>query len=219
MNIKAIIFDFDNTLIETEYYEYKGWKVALCELGFDFAKKDYLKYTGMVTEQTAQELVDEYRLEIKPQELAYKKRKLFDACVEEEGIELMPYAKEALDYFSKKDLKIGLCTSGSRKGTEAKLKKAGLGKYFDSIVTVSEVEHGKPAPDEYLLCAERLGVDPEDCLAIEDTQCGLCSAKDAGMKVYVVTTEFSEGHDFSRADKVLKSLKEFIGELAWSRAF
>jgi len=87
---------------------------------------------------------------------------------------------------------------------------------FDEIVTGSEVEHNKPHPEIYLTAAERLGLAPASCVALEDSQPGVESAKAAGMICFAVPTEHTCHQNFERADAVLASLPEVVDRL---RAF
>ncbi|HEY3284221.1 MAG TPA: HAD-IA family hydrolase, partial [Armatimonadota bacterium] len=88
------------------------------------------------------------------------------------------------------------------------LKVVGLEDAFQAVVTSSDVKHGKPAPDVYLRCAEKLGVDPARCLALEDSCYGLQAAKAAGMTCYVVPSELTCRQDLSLADGRLDSLED-----------
>jgi beta-phosphoglucomutase-like phosphatase (HAD superfamily) len=82
-------------------------------------------------------------------------------------------------------------------------------KYFHNLTSGEEVEHGKPAPDVFLLAAKRLNTPPENCLVVEDTYNGLKAARAAGMKCLVVPCEATRHQDHSAADLLLDSLEQF----------
>lgn len=103
---------------------------------------------------------------------------------------------------------IAVCSSSILPWVDACLSRIGILDAFDAIVTGTDVEHGKPAPDIYLLAAERLGVDPAACLAIEDAPAGIESAQNAGMTVWAVRTEYTRGLDLPNPDRVLESLED-----------
>ena len=105
---------------------------------------------------------------------------------------------------------MGLCTSGSKNEVVCKLKKKDLCDRFDIIVTKDDVLRGKPFPDVYLEGMKRLGLKGFECLAIEDTEHGLESAKSAGAFCFVVPQEFSKKQNFSKADKILNSLEDLV---------
>ncbi len=211
--IKAVIFDLDGTLFDSEYYQWQGWVEPLRKLGIELTKEDYFRYGGKQGVQIEEELYRDYGINMQKGELLAQKMELLHKWFNEKVMPTMPFAKEAVEFFKNHpDYKIGLCSGGDRDEIILKLSKAGFVEYFDIITSASEVKKGKPAPDVYLLCAQNLGIDPKDCLAIEDTMYGLQSAKDAGMFCYAVPNEYSLNQDFSRADKILSSLKDLIDE-------
>ena len=211
-NIKAILFDLDGTLYKTEAYQLKAWNDVLEKRGVFIDPKDYFKYVGKTALEVEKEIIKEYDLNIQLGELEREKEELLlQWFKDDDDLELMPYAKEAVEFFSNHpSLLIGLCTSGSNNESIYKLKRNNLDNKFDVIVTKDDVLKGKPAPDIYLEAIKRLGVKDIECLAIEDTEHGLESAKRAGSFCFVVPQEFSMGQDFSKADKVLESLKDLI---------
>lgn len=124
----------------------------------------------------------------------------------------MPYAKRTLEFFSKRK-KLGLASTGSKKEILLKLKKTGFDKYFSAIVSRDDVKKGKPYPDIYLAAVKKLNLKPKDCLAVEDTKSGVEAAKSAGLICFAIPNKFSGTQNFSKADKVLKSLKEVVKEI------
>jgi HAD superfamily hydrolase (TIGR01509 family) len=211
-NIKAILFDLDGTLCKTEAYQLKAWNDVLEKRGVFIQPKDYYKYIGKTASEVEKDIAEEYGLNIQPGELEKEKETILLQWFRgDDDLELMPFAKEAIIFFSEHPLlKIGLCTSGSKKEVICKLKKHGLCECFDLIITKDDVLKGKPAPDVYLEAMKRLELEGNECLAIEDTEHGLESAKQAGAHCFVVPQEFSMGQDFSKADKVLDSLNDLI---------
>ena len=107
---------------------------------------------------------------------------------------------------------IAVCSSSVSPWVDACLSKIGILDAFDAIITGSDVEHGKPAPDIYLLAAERLGIEPSLCLAIEDAPAGIESAQNAGMTVWAVLTEYTRDLDLRNPDRILESLAEIAME-------
>lgn len=207
--IKGIIFDLDGVLLETEYYQWQGWVIPLREFGIELTKEKYFDYAGKNGKQIDEELIKDFNLNINRGELLSKKEPLLIKWFKEEKLNYMPYAKEAIEFFSSK-FKIALCSGGSRDEIILKLEKAELIEYFPIIVAGSDVEKSKPFPDIYLKAQELIGLSFEECLAIEDTQYGLQAAKDAGLNCVSIPNEYSLKQDFSRADIICKSLKDLI---------
>ena len=106
-------------------------------------------------------------------------------------VPLKPGAKEFLNYLKEQGIKVGIGTSNSYQLTKAALEAHGIMEDIDCILTSNEVPNGKPEPDIYLKTAERLGVQPQECLVFEDIPNGMLAAKAAGMKVCAVEDEFS----------------------------
>lgn len=213
--IKAVIFDLDGTLFDSEYYQWQGWVEPLKKLGIELTKEDYFKYSGKQRFQVEEELYRDYGINMQKGELLAQKTELLDKWFNEKIMPTMPFAKEAVEFFKNHpDYKIALCSTSPRNEIMSKLLNANFVEYFDTIISSDEVERGKPYPDLYLYCAKELNIDPENCLAIEDTMYGLQSAKDAGMFCYAVPNEYSLNQDFSRADKILSSLKDLIDEFS-----
>jgi len=107
--------------------------------------------------------------------------------------EPLPGAVELVRGLRSAGMRIGVASSSILPWVEACLARIGLEDAFDDITTGTDVDNGKPAPDIYLLAAERLSVNPRDCLAIEDAPAGILSAKAAGMECWAVRTEYTRG--------------------------
>jgi len=109
--------------------------------------------------------------------------------------------------------KAGICTalgtSSYHVYVDKIVVKFDLGRYFDVVVTSTDIKAVKPAPDIFLECATRLAIEPERCLVFEDAVKGLLAAHAAGMRCLIVPTAYTKGGDFSEADILLKSLEEF----------
>jgi HAD superfamily hydrolase (TIGR01509 family) len=120
----------------------------------------------------------------------------------------LPGALDLVRGLQRTDIPIAVCSSSRRNWVETCLQKLGIFDAFAVIVTGGDVENGKPAPDIYLLSAERLGLDPAVCLAIEDAPAGIESASAAGMTVWAVRTEYTEGLALPANDRELDSLEE-----------
>lgn len=208
-NIKGIIFDLDGVLFDSEYYQWQGWVEPLKKFDIELNKEMYFKYAGKSGKQIDQELVKDFNLKIEEGDLLAQKKILIEKWFNEKTMPIMPYAKEAVEYFSD-NFKIALCSGGDREEVITKLEKNDFLKYFPIIVAGDDVERSKPWPDTYLLAVEKIGLNPLECLAFEDTQYGLQAAKDAGIFCFAVPNEYSTNQDFSRADKIIYSLKEAI---------
>jgi HAD superfamily hydrolase (TIGR01509 family) len=109
---------------------------------------------------------------------------------------------------ARRGIPVALASSSVRPWVEACLERIGLAGAFDSVTTGDEVDAGKPDPEIYLLAAERLGLEPEDCLAVEDAPAGVASAAAAGMTCWAVRTEYTRGLELPGAERVFDSLRD-----------
>jgi HAD superfamily hydrolase (TIGR01509 family) len=123
--------------------------------------------------------------------------------------EPLPGVRELIDALRQRGIPSGLASSSWPGWIEALLGGTGLKGAFDAVTSSKEVAHGKPAPDVYLLTAEKLSVAPERCIAIEDTPTGLAAAKAAGMLAVQSRSASTAFPPLAEADVVLDSLLEF----------
>ena len=105
-------------------------------------------------------------------------------------------------------VRLALASSSIRPWVEACLERIGLANAFEAVVTGTEIVHGKPDPEIYLLAAQQLGVAPADCLAVEDAPAGIESAKAAGMTVWAIRTEYTRGLALPDPDREFESLAD-----------
>ena len=110
-------------------------------------------------------------------------------------------------------VRMGVVTSTRRQHFEIAHARTGLGKYLDFVVTLEDYRHSKPNPDPYLTAISRYRLDPEECIVVEDSERGLAAATAAGLECMIVRTEWSKDGDFSKASKVLDSIRDVGDEV------
>lgn len=212
-SVKGVIFDLDGTLLDTEKYQWRGWLVAMEEMGVRLVPEDYLLYAGRSGKMIDEELIRRFGLSVSIGSILARKKELLMRWFEEEELIVYPFAEEAICHCRDNGYGIALCSGGDIEEVALKLERSGLGKYFEVVVSGSDVERNKPFPDIYMRTLSLMGMTPDNCLAVEDTQYGLQAAKDAGLRCFAVPHELSRGQDFSRADRVLDSLEGLIDYL------
>ena len=208
MNFKGLVFDLDGVLIDTEYFQWRGWVEPLRKFGIELSKEDYFRYIGKTANIIEGELIKNYQLDIQPGELYKEKEKILIEWFKHKDLSLMPFAREAIEFFKSLSLKLAICSGAPRDEVHLKLKRKDLTKYFPVVVSRDDVVNGKPFPDMYALAVKKIGLSPGECFAFEDTEYGVRAAKSAGLTCYAIPNEFSLKQDFSLADKVFKDLKE-----------
>jgi len=211
MQIKGVIFDLDGTLLESEEIQWEVWRNAGRFFGISLSKEDYMHFAGDFGIKVAKDIVEKKGVKASPEEFLRRKREMTAGFLEKSDIKFMPYAKEAIEFFIKRGIKTAIATNTSRNNAEIKVRKAKIDTEKIALVAATDVgSRGKPEPDIYLEAAKRLGLSPGECIAFEDTDSGLWSAKSAGMICFVVPTKFTKDHDFRKADGIFKNLKEAV---------
>ncbi|MGJ8672183.1 HAD family hydrolase [Rubritalea sp.] len=183
---KAVIFDLDGTLVDSMPAHFAAWCEALAKNGAPkdvFPEDVFYSMGGRPTKDIVIEINGEFNLDLDPSDVAYAKRQAFMSKLDQVELneDVVAFAQSL-----RGKMPLGIATGGSRKVVEATLKAKGLTDLFDEVVTADEVKCGKPAPDVYLDAANRLGVDPKDCLVLEDAAPGIMAAQSAGMQVVTV---------------------------------
>lgn len=209
-NIKAAIFDLDGTLIDSMWV----WG----KIDEDYFKKRNMDLPSNLKSQIEHLSFDEVAAYFKSNfsisdTIEEIKKEWTDSAYVEylNNVKLKPGVVEFLSLLKNLNIKIGLATSNSKSLLEAGLLANDIYHYFDSITLTDEVSRGKNFPDVYLLAAERLGVNPEECIVFEDILPAVKGAKAAGMKVVGVYDDFSKEQKediINHADKYIIEYNE-----------
>ena len=181
----AIIFDMDGTLVDTERLGFKGWDLAAAELGADVPRALAVSFVGHNEPAVLAMLTDamgDADLARRVFDLHWQKRRE----LAETELEAKPGALDALRALKAEGYRLAVASSSGREIIEINLSRAGMLDYFDAITAGTEVENGKPAPDIFLLAAQKLGVEPARAAVIEDSPNGVRAGHAAGMQVYLV---------------------------------
>jgi HAD superfamily hydrolase (TIGR01509 family) len=210
MPIRAILFDHDGTLVDSEPQHLRAWQAVLTRFEVKLTEHDYKsRYAGVPTIANAKEMVGRYQLDIAPNKLAEAKNAATRAHLALAPFPLMPGVLETIVSFEALRLQMAVVTGASAVGVQATLDGYSLRQYFPVAVSGDDVSLSKPAPDCYLLALQRLALNASDCIAIEDTEHGLQAANAAGIKCIVVPTHMSHHHDFrlalARADSMAEA--------------
>ena len=207
MPIKAIFFDHDGTLVDSEPIHYQLWRDVVAAHGVALAEALYRDcYAGIPTADNAVDLVARFAIDATPESLADAKNQAtrrFLAC---NAFPLMPGVSDLVPWCHGAGLRLAIVTGAGHDGVQSTLRQHALGDFFETVVSGDDVAHSKPAPDCYLLAVRRLGLLPSECVAIEDTEHGVNSAAAAGVPCLAVPNEMSRQHDFSQATAVYNEL-------------
>jgi HAD superfamily hydrolase (TIGR01509 family) len=199
MHIDALIFDMDGVLVDTEPLHIRSWELTVQEVSPETMRTEESRrafrtaregLTGMSSADIGNQLIRLFGLHLRVEELLSMKRGYFRSMVEKD-LSLFPGLLEELDHWKK--LPMALATSSSRVEAEFMISHLGIADLFNPIVTSDDVKQAKPAPDCYLLAAERLGKRAADCVVIEDSGHGIRAGLAAGARVLAVEARVHPG--------------------------
>ncbi|MGL5831337.1 MAG: HAD family hydrolase [Candidatus Altimarinota bacterium] len=204
MKKTAVIFDMDGVISDTQRLHTLSELLVLKEFGLDYDAKAFRnRFAGHSDEDIFAQIFKEKKINFGVKDAVEKKEKILYGKVDE--IEAMPGLKDLLEALKNAGVKIGLASGSSKEYIRTVLEKLDIKRYFQAVVSSDEVEMGKPAPDVFLKAAELLGVNPSECVVIEDGRAGMLGARAAGIKVIALTDDKSEDWP---ADWIIGSLTE-----------
>ncbi|WP_374575824.1 HAD family hydrolase [Phenylobacterium sp.] len=181
--VRAVVFDMDGLLVDTEAVYRDAMTEVMGQMGHPMSMDVFRAMIGLP--DNAHLLTGHYGDDFPVQAFNSRVLDLAEQMIEA-GVALKPGAVELLDHLDDLKLPRAIATSSSRRAVDSHLRASGVIPRFHAIVAKGDYARGKPAPDPYLLAAERLGVDPVLCLALEDSHNGVRSASSAGMMTVMV---------------------------------
>jgi HAD superfamily hydrolase (TIGR01509 family) len=216
--IKAIIFDFDGLILDTETTEFRSWQEMYTSLGCELPLSLWHEAIGAVDQFDPYEYLESQLGQALDQPTLEAQRRRRDTELLAAQT-VLPGVEAYLAAARQAGLQIGLASSSRREWVEGHLRRLGLLEWFDVIRCRDDVdERAKPDPAVYLATLAALGVEAHEALALEDSANGALAAKRAGIYCVVVPNEMTGGLNFERADRRLASLldislRQLIAEL------
>nr|WP_297933220.1 HAD family phosphatase [uncultured Lachnoclostridium sp.] len=192
--IQGAIFDMDGLMFDTERLSNEGWLQAAKELNYPITAITVAKIRGTNIATSKQIFKKEFGNTVDFEAALDVQHRYIDKVIEENGVPVKPGLFVLLKYLKENGIKLAVATSTARERAERFLKKALVYEYFDTLAFGDEVKNGKPAPDIFLLAAEKLSLHPENCVVFEDSPHGIKAAYGAKTKVIGVQdlAEFDE---------------------------
>ncbi|MGN0650328.1 MAG: HAD family hydrolase [Oscillospiraceae bacterium] len=197
--IKAVIFDMDGLILDTEKLLVKYWCQAANEAGFPMQREHALNIRSLARKFAIPYLQGIFGESFDYVKIRSRRMELMNEYISEHGIETKRGLAELLEYLKARGIPAAVATATDYERTEKYLTQAGFFGYFSKIVCAAMVESGKPKPDIYIYAAQQLGLDPSECMALEDSPNGVRSASSAGCITVMVP-------DLTQPDDELKSL-------------
>jgi HAD superfamily hydrolase (TIGR01509 family) len=216
--VAAVIFDFDETIIDLEP-QHTAAHTALCrDLGAEYARmpESFRRGSGRRIIDDIREMKAHFSWSDPEEELFARRQAHFDEVCARAGLRAMAGVYETVRALQARGIPLAIASSAVRPSIEAILVRLGLRDAFPLIVDGSEVTRGKPDPEAYLLTARKLGVAPAECVVLEDSHVGVIAAKRAGMFCIAVRNpRAQERQDLSEADVIVDNMAD-VDVTAWA---
>jgi len=214
--LRAVIFDFDGVITDSEILHFRAFNQMLTQYGIEITIKDYYKtYLGFNDADCYKLLIHQGLLKIDEQQignLVNQKKKIFERLAKTEG-RIIEGVRDFLKMLEQNNVPMAICSGSLLTEVEMVLEEARLRHLFEVIVAADHVKKGKPHPEGFLLTLQRLNENREEaikgnqCIVIEDSHWGLEAAKAAGMHTIAVTNSY-DAEQLSMAEKVVTRLNE-----------
>lgn len=210
--MKAVVFDMDGVLFDTERICRDSWLEAAKRRGLRGMEEVFPRCIGLNSNGSRKIVREAYGEDFAYEDFRQEASAWFWNYIEERGMPVMPGAEELLGWLEEEGWLLGLASSTRRSSVMACLERAGFLRYFPVVVAGDMVEYAKPSPEIYLMACSRLGVKPQEAYAIEDSPNGIRAAGAAGMRPLMVP-------DMIAPDQEMKDLSfrifENLNQVLW----
>ena len=200
--IRAVIFDMDGVIVESEHLHIKAEQQTMLKHGVRISAEELHTYTGTTAEFMFTELIKKYKLNTTFERVFDEKEEFMFKLLEKETRPTKGVI-ELLKKLKRKGIKLGIASSSHRNLIEYILRRLNIVRLFDFVVSAEDIANSKPNPEIFLRSARGLRVEPVECLVVEDAKLGVEAAKNAGMRVVGYRNPNSGDQDLSRADMII----------------
>jgi beta-phosphoglucomutase family hydrolase len=200
--IKAVIFDMDGVIVESEPVHIRAEKQTLQKYGIRTSSEELQKYTGTTAKFMFEDLIKKYGLAATSEEMFDEKEEIMFKLLEDNA-QPTKGVLELIKNLKAKKTKLGIASSAHRKLIDYFLSRLEIEHLFDVVISAEEVRHSKPDPEIFLKAASELGVLAAECVVVEDAGLGVEAAKKAGMKCVGYRNLHSGNQDLSKADVIV----------------
>lgn len=184
--VRAVIFDMDGLILDTEKLLVRFWVRAANEMGFPMTREQALYLRSLHRSFAIPYLKEQFGEEFDYLAVRGRRMELMRDYLSHNPLELKPGAVELLDHLNARGIRSAVCTATDYERAKEYLSRVGIFERFDAVICAAMVERGKPCPDIYLYAAEKLGSEPRECMALEDSPNGVRSAAGAGCVTVMV---------------------------------
>ena len=211
--LEAVLWDLDGVIADTGIYHCRAWQTVFPKRGANFTEEDFMRHFGQRNDTIIRDTLGD---SISPEEIniiASEKEVTYRRLVAE-NIKPLHGAIELIRSLREQGIKMAIASSAPPENIQIIIGGLGIEDYFNAIAWGREVAESKPNPQIFLLAARKLGIEPGNCIVIEDSVAGVAAAKSAGMKCLAVTNSHPR-NSLKAADLVIDTLEALdIGDLA-----
>lgn len=212
--MKCIIFDMDGVLIDTEPLHYKVWQEVFAERGLIIDYENYKDCIGSTRKFLYELILKNYGRDFRNDPTLPKRFiEIKDKFLNEKGIPQIEGVTETVRALHEKGYKLAVASSSPLRYIHFAMEKLGIADCFDLLFSGEQVKNPKPAPDTFLAVSEKLGISPEECVVIEDSENGSRAARAAGMYCLGFANPNSGNQDLSAADEIFYPFSELLGKI------
>ena len=212
--IKAVIFDMDGLMIDSERVTFQGYQKVLGEMGLDISEDFYVTLLGRTIPTAKKLFLDVYGHDFDLDKVIPLVHQYMADLFENEGVPLKKGLLPLLQYLKENNYKTIVATSSQRNRVDRILQLTHLEEYFDDSICGDEVEHGKPDPEVFLRSCQKLGVEPHEAIVLEDSEAGIEAAYKGHIKVLCIPDmKYPEDQYAQMTTEILDSLEDVIDYL------
>lgn len=209
MPLKAVLFDMDGVIVDTEPLHRKAYFKMFDDFEMDVSPELYSTFTGAATLKVCKTLIHNFKLQEEPENLASIKRKHFKHYFDNDpDFDLIPGVKSLIENYTNHGIKLVLASSAHMNTINWVFEKFDLEKYFVGKISGADLKESKPHPEIFLLASQIADENPENCMVIEDSTNGILAAHSAGIFCSGFQSEHSTGQDYSNANLVISDFSE-----------
>ena len=209
MPLKAVLFDMDGVIVDTEPLHSKAYFKMFDDLGIEVSEELYTTFTGAATKKVCETLVEKYQLKQAPEELAIIKRKYFKHYFyNDPDFNLIAAVKGLIENYFENNIKLVLASSASMTTIKMVFEKFDLERYFIGKVSGDDLKESKPNPEIFLIAAKIAAEPKENCMVIEDSTNGIIAAHSAGIFCTAYKSEHSINQHYEKANLVISDFSE-----------
>ncbi len=207
--MQGILFDFDGVVVKSMEQHFEAWRKAFAEQGVEITADEFFILEGQGIHTISHKIGKEHGLS--PEQVEQIKDRKMNYYNQYMTIEFYDYFHDMLQNLKSRRIPMGIVTGGTRSRVSAIIEHY-FEHTFSCVVTVDDVERGKPFPDPFLAGAQKLHLEPESCVVVENAPMGIEGAKKAGMTVIAITTTLAD-HFLTQADYICHDFKEVSAQL------